>query len=241
MTLRQHWVVALLISVLGVAAATADSETKPQATTATTPEAALKQFMEASKTGDADALVASLPAEQAKHLKDWLTAGENVANALNALVAVMDDKFGPDPKGGLRKIDYDRKKELGRPIKAYEVVGGKVTPEDGKAAFKVKATIIGPDGKESTREEGFIATKVAGGWKVMPVELEGANFDKGVAFLTKLKEVLEQGTKDVKAGKYKSHEEVRAAFQKELPRSLPGDTPLPRFMTSGTAKPPAPK
>ena len=132
------------------------------------------------RTGDVDALLAIVPTEQSKLLKEWIDAGENAAKAINAFGVAVEEKFGHDPKGESCRVDYDRKKEFARDIKAFEVVGGKIVPEGQKATFKLRITAVRPHhSEEITHEEEFIATKDRGGWKLLPASLEKAKFDKG--------------------------------------------------------------
>jgi hypothetical protein len=96
------------------------------------------------RTGDAVALLAIIPTKQSRHMKEWLDASENAAKAIDVFGAIVEEKFGPGPKGGSYRVDYDRKKEFARDTKAYEVVGGKILPEGQKATFKVKITAVLP-------------------------------------------------------------------------------------------------
>lgn len=193
----------------------------------------MQQFVEAAKAGDAERLIAALPEKQGKAFKNWLDAAA-AAESTTAFRAALQRKFGANPS--FRKIDYDRKMEVAEDITAVEVIGGKIEPDaNQRAEFIVKITTLAPQGQNASRERTFIAQKVAAGWTVYPADLAEANYATGSEFLTKLTQTLDQTTKDVLAGKFKTWGEAQAAVEKKVIPSISTDMPIPRYMSQTKA------
>jgi hypothetical protein len=198
---------------------------------AASPAEALRQFIDATKAGDKDRLIASLPEKEGKAFQAWLGAAQAAAKSTLAFHAVLAKKFGPDPSDKGRK-GFDLKKELAEDITAFEVVGGRITPDKNqRAEFKVRISAVRPDKQKTSRERAFIAVKRAAGWAAYPVDLAGANYAAGIEFLTRLRKTMDRAAKDVAGGKYKSRAEAYRAVEREVFPTIPEAMPVPRYMS----------
>jgi len=230
MRLLQMIAFAVLASATLVEAQTA---TEPKAAKgAATPEEAVDLMVKAAKAGDVDATFALLIDEQGRPLSQWLKAQEALAKSINLHVEALETAFGKDETSPAKKISFDIKKELSNGFGGYEVVGKPTMVDDDAAKLNVKTTMTRPEAKPVVREQMVGARKTGAGWKLVFDAFDQVDFPRAVTIMDALRTGIDRTTKGVKDGTIKDRAGAMKEVEKDNPKSVPGNVPLPRFLTS---------
>ncbi len=222
----------VFVAALGPAAlAAAQDAPKPApARGGMSPSEAVAMMVKGASAGDLDATFGVLVDEQARPLKDWFQAQVELTRTINAQADALDAAFGKDAKEPTRRVDFDLKQELRSGFEGFAVVG-EPKVEDDHATLQVRMTDKGPDGKVITRQETVQARKTDAGWKLSFDELSRADFPAGIAVMASLRAGLERTTKLVKDGTIKDRAAAKRELERDRPAIVPGNIPLPRFLT----------
>ncbi len=217
-------------ALLGSVLLAEDRPTKPKA--ADSPEKAVALLAEAAKSGDADAFLAQLGA----HTR----ASFEMGRAIDAYQAALGARFGKDPGRGAGHVreELDQFKAGSQRVQDREVRG------EGRVDLTVWVTSRDRDGKEYVQEETWTSFKEAGGWKIVFPDkgvtkkatrkdaggrefqvtvIETKGYDPADSAEAEKKAraaagLLDQFTKDVKAGKYATREKAEEALDEAKER-----------------------
>jgi len=216
--------VALFVGALCAQTAKVD---KPYAT----PEEAVARMESTAKAGDVEGFLATLHPAARKVMREVLA----VAASRKAFEGAVDAKFGPDPEVKVRR-DFDAKKELER-IVSITVVSRKAvdkpkTPEKTEKTEKTEKVEEVPERVElrlktvrreasgtgtKSEEESFTAVKEGEGWTLLlPRMSDVKELDKRAEGYAKTRVGMDLLARDVRDGKFKDREDVRAALTKVL-------------------------
>ena len=218
-------------ALLGAALLAEDRPAKPKA--ADSPEKAVALLAEAAKAGDADAFLAQLGA----HSRAIFEMGR----ALDAYQTAVDARFGKNPGRG---ADHSVQDELDQfKARSYRVQARKVRGED-RVDLTVWVSMRDRDGKEQIDEETWTSLKGPAGWKIVFPDkgvakkanrkdadgqefqvtvIETKGYDPADSAATEKKArafvgLLDQFTKDVKAGKYATREKAEETLDEAKER-----------------------
>lgn len=186
-----------------------------------------------AKAGDVDATFGVLVDEQGKPLKAWFKAQAELAKAIDGFADTLDASFGKDLNSPVKKVNFDLKAELTNGFGGVALAGKPKMIDPDLADVPVKATFKGPDGKELTRDASFKTRKTDSGWKVAIPEFTNNDLDfaGSTAFMNNLRASMERVTKLVKDGAIKTRADVMKELEKDRPEKIPGNIPMPRFLT----------
>lgn len=208
-----------------------DHPAKPKATDS--PEKAVALLAESAKAGEADAFLAQLGA----HTR----ASFEMGRAIDTYLAALDAKFGKAP--GRDAVQFVREELDQFKARGYRV-RGRVERSDSRVDLTVWVITHDHDRKEHVQEETWTRLKEAAGWKIVfpgkgvakkatrkdddgrelevtVIEAKGydptasAEVEKAARAAIGL---LDQLTKDVKAGKYATREKAEKALDEAKSR-----------------------
>ncbi len=194
------WRMAAAMGVAVVLAGTLRAADAPKKDDYSSPKAAANSFLNAIIDGDADAAKKATITTDDKQA-DLVATLANMMRAVTKFEAALKDKF-PDLAATMGAGMAEGRKQMEKSRKDLEAA--EVTTEGDVATIKTK------------EDKPVKIKKIGGDWKVDISSMPDMPKEADVAVIKKIGKAMDTLADDIKAGKYKTAEEVGAAMGKMM-------------------------